>query len=91
MQKKIRKSQFEILTFLEKEAGIVTKNHYRSKWLAVGMAAFGIPMGAAFGAALGNMSYLSIGMLFGIAIGVNVGRKKDKDAAAENKVLDIEI
>ena len=48
-------------------------------------------MGTAFGAALGNMAYLSIGMLFGIAIGISVGRKKDKDAAAQNKVLDIEI
>jgi len=89
--KKVKKSQCAILLLLEKEAGIVTKNHYRRKWLAVGMAAFGIPMGAAFGAALGNMGFLGIGLPIGMGIGAAVGTKKDQEAAAKDKVLDIEI
>jgi len=89
--KEIRKTQAAILRLLEKEAGIVTKNYYRNKWLAIGIAAFGIPMGVGFGAALNNMSFLAIGLPVGMSIGIAVGSKKDQEAAAQGKVLDIEI
>ena len=83
LRKQIRKLQYAVLTLLEKETGAVTKIYYRRKWVVIEISAFG--------AAMGNMAYLGIGMSFGIAIGVGIGTKKDKEAAAQDKVLDIEI
>lgn len=52
--KQLRKAQSRILKLIEKELKLVTINHYRNMWLAVGMAAFGIP----FGVSLGNMAFI---------------------------------
>ncbi|WP_291855373.1 hypothetical protein [Marinilabilia sp.] len=43
LRKQIKKTQTSILKLIEKKLKLVTKNHYRNTWLAVGMAAFGIP------------------------------------------------
>ena len=44
----LRKTQFNLLKLIEKELKLVTKNHYRNMWMAVGMAAFGIPFWSSF-------------------------------------------
>ena len=67
------------------------KKHYRNTWLAVGMAAFGIPLGLAFGATLGNMAFLGIGLPIGMVFGMSVGTNMDKKAFEEGRQLDLEI
>ncbi|MFK5855450.1 MAG: hypothetical protein QM503_04915 [Bacteroidota bacterium] len=57
LQKQIRKSQSKILKLIEKELKLVPKNLYRSRWMALGMSAFGIPFGVAFGVSLDNMAF----------------------------------
>lgn len=90
-RKQLRKTQSGILKLIEKELKLVPKNHYRNTWLAVGMAAFGVPLGVAFGTSLGNMGYIGIGLPIGMAIGISVGAGMDKKALAEGRQLDLEI
>jgi hypothetical protein len=80
-----------IIKLLEKDLKLVPRNYYRNMWMMVGMAVFGIPMGVAFGASLGNMGYLGIGLSIGLAIGLGVGYGMDKKAFKEGRQLDIEI
>jgi hypothetical protein len=91
LRRQIKKTQSRIIKVLEKEHKLVTKNHYRNTWLAVGMAAFGIPLGVAFGASLGNMAFLGIGLPIGMAIGIAVGTGMDKKAFEEGRQIDLEI
>ena len=85
------KFQQDVLRLVKEQCGLIAKNHYRNIWLPVGMSAFGIPLGTSFGLTLGNMGFLGIGLPFGMAIGTAIGVQKDKAAAAEGKVLDVEI
>jgi hypothetical protein len=91
LRKQIRKTQSSILKLIEKELKLVTKNHYRNTWLAVGMAAFGLPLGVAFGASVGNMGLLAIGLPIGMVIGMAVGSGMDKKAFESGRQLDLEI
>ena len=91
LKSQIKKNQAEIIKQLEKENKIVLKNHYRNTWLALGMSVFGIPMGVAFGATLGNMGLVGIGLPIGMAIGIAIGTAKDKKAGEEGRQLDFEI
>lgn len=91
LRRLINKTQSRIIKLIEKEHKLVTKNHYRNTWLAVGMAAFGIPLGVAFGASLGNMAFLGIGLPIGMAIGIAVGTGMDKKAFEEGRQIDLEI
>ena len=91
LRKQLRKTQSDILRLIEKELKLVTKNHYRNVWLALGIAAFGVPLGVVFGASLGNMGYLAIGIPFGLSIGLAIGTGLDKKAADEGRQLDVEI
>lgn len=91
LRKQIRNTQSSILKLIEKELKLVTKNHNRNIWLAVGMAAFGIPLGVAFGASIGNMGLLGIGLPIGMVIGLAVGSGMDKKAFESGKQLDLEI
>ncbi len=89
--RQVRRAQSKILKLIEKELKLVTKNHYRNTWLAVGMSAFGIPLGVAFGATLGNMAFIGIGLPIGMAIGIAVGTTMDKKAIDNGMQLDLEI
>lgn len=89
--KMIRNFTSSTITLLEKELKLVPKNYYQNQWLAIGMAAFGIPLGVAFGTSLGNMAYLGIGLPLGLAIGMAVGSGMDKKAAAEGRQLDLDL
>lgn len=89
--KLVRTKQTAIITKVEKEHKIVPIHYYRNLWLAVGMSAFGIPLGVAFGISLDNMAFLSLGLPIGLAIGMAVGAGLDAKAAKEGRQLDIEI
>jgi hypothetical protein len=91
LSKQIRKSQSGIIRLVEKELKLVTKNHYRNSWLVIGMSAFGIPIGVAFGSSVGNMGFLGLGLPIGMVIGIAVGASMDKKAFKNGKQLDIEI
>jgi len=87
----LRKAQLNILKLIEKELKLLPKNHYRNMWMAIGMAAFGIPFGVAFGASLGNMAFIAIGIPIGMAIGIGIGTGLDKKAFNRGNQLDLEI
>lgn len=87
----IIKSQSRITQKLAKELQIVPKNYYRNQWLAIGMAAFGIPIGAAFGASFGNMAFIGLGLPIGMSIGMALGAQKDKKAKKNGNQLDIDV
>ncbi|MEO6818720.1 MAG: hypothetical protein ABI266_01105 [Ginsengibacter sp.] len=91
LKKFVRKKQLKIVSLVEKELKIVPKNHYRNMWLALGMSAFGIPIGIAFGISIGNIALLGVGLPIGLAIGMGVGSKMDKKAFEEGRQLDIEL
>ena len=91
LRKLVKQKQTKILKHLEKGLKIVPKNHYRNIWLPVGMTAFGIPIGVAFGIVTNNMALLAIGFPFGMFFGTAIGSSLDKKAAYEGRQLDIEI
>lgn len=91
LRKLILKKQSGVIKFIEKEHKLVPKNHYRNQWLAKGMAVFGIPIGMTFGAGVGNMGLLAIGLPIGLAIGMAVGSEMDKKAFKEGRQLNTEL
>ena len=90
LRNQIKHAQKNILKILEKEQKYVPKNHYRNLWMVIGMSAFGIPIGAAFGASLDNMGLFSIGLPLGMAVGIAVGTGLDKKALEQGNQLDFE-
>jgi len=91
LQNLLKVKQTFILSLLEKEEKLVPKNHYRNRWLAAGLGAFGIPLGVIFGISLGNMGLFGIGLPIGMSIGIAVGTSMDKKAQAEGRQLDVEL
>ncbi|WP_198514244.1 hypothetical protein [Algoriphagus formosus] len=89
--KQVRNSQSLILSLVKKELGLVTKGHFQTMWMAMGMATFGIPFGVVFGLTLGNMAFFAIGITIGMSIGLAIGAGMDKKAQEEGRQLDIEI
>ncbi|MFW5708571.1 MAG: hypothetical protein ACOC12_11640, partial [Bacteroidota bacterium] len=83
--------QANIFSFLEKELKLVPANYYRNTWLAIGMAAFGLPIGAAFGILTGNIALIGIGLPIGLAVGMALGSEMDKKAAEEGRQLDLSV
>ncbi len=88
MLKFFRKKQSTLLKKLEKELKIVPKNYYRNLWLALGMSAFGLPLGVALGISLGNIALLGLGLPIGLAIGIALGTSLDEKAKKEGRQLD---
>ncbi len=91
LPKALKTQQAYIIKVLEKEAKIVPRHYYRNLWLPLGMATFGLPMGVAFGAALGNMAFMGLGLPIGMGVGIAVGTGMDNKAFHEGRQLDIEI
>jgi len=89
--KQIRKTQSSILKLVEKELKLVTKNHFRNRWLAIGMTAFGIPIGTAIGMSIGNMAFVGFGLVIGMIFGITCGMEMDKKAKEAGKQLDVDI
>ena len=91
LKKQLCNKQAEIIKRIEKELKLVPKNHYRTTWMVLGMATFGIPLGVVFGVVLDNMGLLGIGIPIGMVIGMAMGSKMDKKAQEEGRQLDIEL
>jgi hypothetical protein len=85
----LSKIRHALLSHLEKAHGLVPPGHYRSQWMAMGMAAFGLPMGAAFGVLFDNMAFIGMGLPIGLAIGLALGDGKDKEAARKGLQLEM--
>jgi len=91
LTKLLKHKQTAILKQVEKEHKIVPKNYYRTLWMVLGMSAFGLPIGVAFGLSIGNIGLLAIGLPIGMGIGIAVGMSMDKKAMNEGRQLNIEI
>jgi hypothetical protein len=89
--KMLGRAQHAILKIAEQKLRLVARDHYRNMWMSVGIAAFGIPLGVAFGVSMGNMGFLGIGLPIGMAIGIAVGIGMDKKAMQEGRQLDVDI
>ena len=89
--RQMRKAQSSIFKLVEKELKLVPKNLYRSRWLAIGMSAFGVSFGVAFGVSFDNMAFLGIGIPIGLVIGLAIGTGMDKKAFEEGRQLDLEF
>ncbi len=89
--KKLRKTQSSILKLIEKELGLVCKNHYQRLWMVMGMTIFGVPMGVVFGSTMDNMGMIGIGIPIGMGIGIAIGSGKDKEAEKKGLQLDISL
>ena len=85
----IKMKQSTIVNLLAKEVKMVPKNYYQTIWMSMGMAAIGLPIGVAIGAATKNMGLLGLGLPIGLGLGVVVGSKMDEKAAKENRQLNI--
>lgn len=84
-------TQNRIIKLVEKKHKIVPINYYRKLWMVLGMSAFGIPLGVAFGLSVGNLGMLGIGLPIDMAMGVGVGSTMDKKALNEGRQLDFEV
>jgi ABC-type phosphate/phosphonate transport system permease subunit len=89
-QKMMKKAEADILKLLEKELKMVPINHYKKLWMVLGMSAFGMPLGVAFGISVGNLGLLGLGFPIGMGIGVFFGISQDKKALAEGRQLAFE-
>lgn len=88
---RLGKLKNQIIRLLEKELKIVPRNYYRTLWMAVGIGAFGLPLGVALGASFGNMGFIGMGLPFGIAIGLALGTGMDKKAFEEGRQLNVDL
>ena len=87
----IKTSQIKILKRIQKESKIVPQQYYVTLGTILGMTGIGLPVGVAFGYALGNMGLLGLGLPIGLALGAAVGRSLDKKALKDNKQLGLAI
>jgi hypothetical protein len=91
VNKQLKNARAAILKLVEKELKLVPKNYYRNLWMAIGMSAFGMPIGIALSVALDNFAFIAIGLPIGMPIGMAVGSAMDKRAEEEGRQLDIEF
>ena len=87
----LRKTRSKILTVLEKEMKLVTANHYMTRWMALGMTVFGVPIGVSYGVAIDNMGMMGVGIAIGMSVGLAIGSGMDKKAKEEGRQLDVKI
>ena len=91
LKEQLSKSKMKLYKLLEKEVKIVPRSFYSTKWLAIGMAGFGIPLGIIFGISMDNMSLIGIGLPIGFTTGIAIGRRLDQKASDEGRQLDIDF
>lgn len=89
--KQYKNSLAGIISRLESKLSLVPKGYYRNKWMAIGIAVFGVSLGTVFGVVFNNMAFIGVGIPLGIGIGLAIGRIKDKKSFNNGKQLDIEI
>ena len=88
--KELRKSRNEILSTLQKELQVVPRNYYQRMWVAIGITAFGLPMGVVFGVILDNLACMALALPMGLLFGIIIGSSLDKKAMLSGKQLDID-
>lgn len=86
----LNKGYTKVLTVLRKELGLVPKGYHRTKWMSLGMAIWGIPIGMILSIPLGNMGMIGTGIPIGMGIGIAIGSGLDQKAEKEGKQLDLE-
>jgi hypothetical protein len=91
LNRKIKAKEHNVIQLVEKKHKIVPKNYYKKLWMVLGMSAFGIPVGVAFGLSIGNLGMLGVGLPIGMGIGVAVGTSMDNKALKEGRQLDFEV
>lgn len=74
--------------YLKDKHGLVNKGYYSGIGISLGLC-FGMLAGLLFGDSLGIDNGLVIGMIFGMLFGMIIGKKKDTEAAQQNRVLEI--
>lgn len=89
--KAFRSTKNKIISLLEKDLKIVPIGYYQQQWMGLGMASIGLPLGVAFGLALGNMAFLGLGLPIGMSIGIGIGTSKDNQAKEEGRQLDCKM
>lgn len=87
----LRQSQTKMIQLLAAQAKIVTIGHYRRMWTALGMTAIGLPLGVAFGTAIGNIAWMGVGLPFGLMIGYIMGSNFDTKAKNEGRQIPISL
>jgi zinc transporter ZupT len=90
-QKQLKSAQSKILKVIEKHHKLTTENHHRNIWLALGIGAFGVPIGVIIGVITGNMAFIGIGIPIGFSIGIAIGTMKDNKLKDQGKQLALEI
>ena len=83
--KLLKKTTAKILKFVDTKLKLVSKHHYRSIGMVMGML-FGPIVTLPFDA----LGYSGLGMILGMAIGIAIGTNLDAKAAKEGKQLDVE-
>ena len=79
----------KLINFCIKQYGYVPQGYYQNQWMAIGMAAFGLPLGVVFALSIDNMAFMAIGLPIGLPIGMAVGAGIDKEVKAAGKQLEI--
>ena len=85
------RTRVKILSIAERKMKLIAKNTMMTRWMAIGMSAFGVPFGIIYGLSIDNMAFLGVGIGMGMSIGVGIGIALDKKALRENRQLDIEL
>lgn len=91
LKKSTAKAHRRMVKVLYEDLRLVPISYYKTLWMSLGMAAFGLPMGIAFSTALGNYAFIGIGLPIGMVIGMAVGHKKDEDAKKNGLQLNVNV
>ena len=85
LTKAFNKKYTSILALVKKELKFVTKNHYKTLWMVMGMS-----FGVVFSVILGDSGNIAIGIGLGTLLGIIVGTNLDKNAKESGNQLQIE-
>ncbi len=91
LKKGLCKSHGQIIKVLCEKVKMVPISYYKTLWMSLGMAIFGVPMGVAFSAALNNYAFIGIGLPIGMVMGMAVGQKKDEEAKKNGLQLNVNV
>ena len=83
--KRIKKTTSKILKFVDTKLKLVSKHHYRTIGLIMGML-----FGPLLTYSIEGLGFGGLGMVFGMAVGIAIGVHLDAKAAKEGRQLDVE-
>lgn len=86
-RKLLEQKYSKILAFVKKELHYVPRYHHLTLWMAIGMAAFGLPLGVLYGQITDNMGLLTLGLPVGLGIGILIGVWLDTRVEKEGRQL----